>query len=109
LKVDTGGLREMTGWDAFRPKKWLAPKPVPSLIYLYKKYFPPHLYHNAFVIGFMLSNVSYKNKKSSKMLLMSAFLTVIKAPVLLLQFWRSNLIAKRMLSNKKEDFIKNSE
>jgi glycosyltransferase involved in cell wall biosynthesis len=109
LKVDTGGLREMTGWDAFRPKKWLAPKPVPSVIYLYKKYFPPKLYRNALVIGFMLSNVSYKNKKSGNMLLMSAFLALIKSPVLLLQFWRANILAKRMLNNSGENFIRDKE
>ena len=109
LKVATGGLREMTGWDAFRPKKWLAPKPVPSVIYLYKKYFPPPLYRNALIIGYMLSNVSYKQKKDSRMLLISVFLTLIKGPVLLLQFWRSNIIAKRMLNNTREDFIKNRD
>jgi glycosyltransferase involved in cell wall biosynthesis len=100
LKVSSGGLREMTGWDAFRPKKWLAPKPVPSLIYLYKKYFPPQLYRNAFFIGIMLSNVPYKYKGSSKMLLLSIFLTVLKAPVLVIQFYKSNRIANKMLNVK---------
>jgi glycosyltransferase involved in cell wall biosynthesis len=109
LKVGTGGLREMTGWDGFRPKKWFAPKPVPSIIYLYKKYFPPSLYHNALIIGYMLSNVPYKYKKSSGMLLISAFLTLIKAPALLLQFWRSNIIAERMLNKARENFIKDKE
>jgi len=100
LKVKTGGLREMGSWDAFRSKKWFAPKPVPSVIYLYKKYFPPHLYKNALFIGILLSNIPYKHKGNSTMLLLSIFLTVLKAPVLLIQFYRSNKIANKMLLQK---------
>ncbi|HRH51334.1 MAG TPA: glycosyltransferase [Panacibacter sp.] len=99
LKVGTGGLREMGSWDGFRPKKWFAPKPIPSVIYLYKKYLPAHLYRNALFIGIMLSNIPYKKKGSSGMLLFSMFLTLIKSPVLLIQFARANSIANNMLKN----------
>ncbi len=97
LKVSTGGLREMGSWDGFRSKKWFAPKPVPSVIYLFKKYFPPYLCRNALFIGILLSNIPYKYKGSSKMLLLSLFLTLLKAPVLVIQFYKSLLIAKKML------------
>lgn len=99
LKVSSGGLREMGSWDGFRPKKWFAPKPVPSVVFLYKKYLSTPLYRNAVLIGIMLSNVPYKYKRSSKMLLLSIFLTVIKAPVLLIQFGRAKKIAGQMLQN----------
>jgi len=99
LKVSEGGLREMGSWDGFRPKKWFAPKPIPSVIYLYKKYLPTALYKNAILLGLMLSNVSYKHKRSSKMLLLSVLLTIVKSPLLLIQYYRSNRIAQRMLSN----------
>ncbi|MEP7318196.1 MAG: glycosyltransferase [Panacibacter sp.] len=99
LKVGTGGLREMGSWDGFRPKKWFAPKPVPSVIYLFKKYFPAHLRRNALFIGIMLSNIPYKKKGSSSMLLLSMFLTVIKSPVLLIQYARAKRIADTMLKN----------
>ncbi len=39
LKVDTGGLRQMGSWDAFRPNNILSPRPVPSVLYLIRKYF----------------------------------------------------------------------
>ena len=29
----------MGSWDAFRPKSILAPRPVPSVLYYYRKYF----------------------------------------------------------------------
>jgi glycosyltransferase involved in cell wall biosynthesis len=97
LKVKEGGLREMGSWDGFRPKKWFAPKPVPSVIYSFKKYFPPYLYGNAILIGIMLSNVSYKHKRSNKMLLLSILLTIIKAPVLWIQYIKAKNIANKML------------
>ncbi len=101
LKVSSGGLREMGSWDGFRPKKWFAPKPVPSVIYLYKKYLSQPLYKNAVLIGIMLSNVPYKHKRSSKMLALSIALTVLKLPVLLIQFYRSKKIAAKMLGSGK--------
>jgi len=101
LKVSSGGLREMGSWDGFRPKKWFAPKPVPSVIYLYKKYLSRPLYLNATLIGIMLSNVPYKYKRSSKMLALSILLTVVKSPVLYIQFYRSKKIAERMANSGK--------
>jgi glycosyltransferase involved in cell wall biosynthesis len=97
LKVSEGGLREIGSWDGFRPKKWFAPKPVPSVIYSFKKYFPSYLYRNAILIGIMLSNVSYKQKGNNKMLLLSMLLTIVKAPVLWIQYIRANHIASKML------------
>jgi GT2 family glycosyltransferase len=97
LKGNKGGLREMGSWDGFRSKKWFAPKPIPSVIYLYKKYYPPYLYKNALIIGILLSNIPYKYKRNSTMLLVSIILTMLKAPVLIIQFYRSARIAKKML------------
>jgi GT2 family glycosyltransferase len=97
LKVSDGGLREMGSWDGFRPKKWFAAKPVPSVVFLYKKYYPKHLYRNVILLGIMLSNVSYKHKRSNKMLALSIALTLIKSPLLLLQFLSAGKIADDML------------
>ncbi len=98
LKVGSGGLREMGSWDGFRPKKWFAPKPIPSVVYLYKKYLSPPLYRNAIFIGIMLSNIPYKYKRSNKMLLVSILLTIFKSPVLLIQFYRAKKIAAKMFA-----------
>ena len=99
LKVSSGGLREMGSWDGFRPKKWFAPKPIPSVVYLFKKYLPTPLYRNAILIGIMLSNVPYKYKRSNKMLMLSILLTILKSPVLLIQFTRAKKIAAKMQSS----------
>lgn len=99
LKVKEGGLREMGSWDGFRPTKWFAPKPIPSVLYLYKKYLSKPLYRHAVLLGIMLSNVSYKQKGKSSMLMLSVLFTVIKSPLLYIQYRRSLHIAKQMLSN----------
>jgi glycosyltransferase involved in cell wall biosynthesis len=39
LKVREGGLRQMGSWDGWRPKKLFGPRPVPSVLYLSRKYF----------------------------------------------------------------------
>jgi GT2 family glycosyltransferase len=99
LKVSSGGLREMGSWDGFRPKKWFAPKPVPSVIYLFEKYLSKELCRNSILLGIFLSNISYKNKRSSKMLALSLVFTVIKSPVLLIQYSKAKKIALKMQAN----------
>jgi GT2 family glycosyltransferase len=97
LKVSSGGLREIGHWDGFRPKKWFAPKPLPSVVYLYKKYYPEVLSRNAILLGIMLSNVGYKNKRKNNMLLLSMFLTIVKAPLLYIQYIKSKSRAEAIL------------
>lgn len=104
LKVSEGGLREIGSWDGFRPKKWFAPKPVPSVVFLYKKYFPKNLYRRTIALGLILSNVSYRNKGSRKMLAWSVLSSLVLSPVLLIQFLRARSIANRML--QRDDGIK---
>lgn len=97
LKVSDGGLREIGHWDGFRPKKLFAPKPIPSVVYLYKKYFPKHLYREATLLGIMLSNVHYAKKRGNNMMAKSVFLTIIKSPLLAIQLFKSLKKANAML------------
>ena len=99
LKANAGGLREIGHWDGFRPKKLFAPKPLPSVIYLYKKYHSKEYYRNAVYLGILLSNTSYKNKRSGKMLLKSVAITIIKLPLLAIQFRKSLNKANAMLKH----------
>lgn len=97
LKLNEGGLREVSGWDAFRPLKLFAPKPVPSVIYFYKKYFTPTFYKNGLVVQMLISNIPYHNKRNSFMLFASILWAFLKLPILIYQFKRSNAIARAML------------
>ena len=50
-----------------------------------------------FLLGILLSNTSYKNKRSGKMLLKSVAITIIKLPLLAIQFRKSLNKANAML------------
>jgi glycosyltransferase involved in cell wall biosynthesis len=96
LKANSGGLRDISGWDSFRPKKMFEPKPVPSVTFLYYKYFTGAFARHAILKGMLLSNVPYKHKGSGKMLALSILLSAVKAPLLYIQLSRSKRIANRM-------------
>ena len=97
LKVPAGGLREIGHWDGFRPKKLFAPKPIPSVVYMLKKYYPKQLSRKAILLGIMLSNVGFKNKRKNNMLVLSIFLTIVKSPLLLIQYSKARSRANAML------------
>jgi GT2 family glycosyltransferase len=97
LKVGSGGLREIGHWDGFRPKKLFAPKPIPSVTYLFNKYYPKHLANNTLYLGVLLSNLSFKQKGSNKALVVSILLTILKLPLLIIQFQKSKKNAAQKL------------
>jgi len=97
LKVSSGGLRDMGSWDGFRPKKWFAPKPIPSVIYFYKKYFPIDFAREGVILGVVMSNVKFHHKSSKSMISFSVLLTIILLPKLLIQVARAYKEANKML------------
>ena len=75
LKVEIGGLRQMGSWDALRPKNIFAPRPIPSVLYLIRKY---HSNHEA--ILYVVKNISksyipykYKGNEKAKFLMLLVF------------------------------------
>lgn len=96
LKAGEGGLRDIGSWDGFRLKKLFAPKPVPSVIYLYRKYLPSELYKNAIFLGLVLSNVPYRFKGNTVMIFFSVLLSFFKAPLLFIQLRVSKAKADKM-------------
>lgn len=85
LKVSTGGLRQMGSWDAFRPKKFFSPRPVPSVLYLYRKYYPKEFVKNAIKIGMLPSLIPYRWKGKRYLYPIGALIAIFILPVLLLQ------------------------
>ena len=83
LKVETGGLRNMGSWDALRPGKLLAPRPVPSVLYFFRKYFG-----NSSAIWYIVQNVPtsfmpYRFKNIRALKLLQIFLVPFLLPVIL--------------------------
>ncbi len=97
LKVGSGGLREMGAWDAFRSAKWFAPKPVPSVLYLYRKYFGKKAARLSLLKNIPPSMLPYKFKKNKKLLPIGLLLALFAFPLVAYQVFKSWKIAGKML------------
>ncbi len=91
LKVGTGGLRQMGSWDGFRPKKWFGPRPVPSVVYLYRNYYGKKRTMFSLLKTIPPSIMPYKYKKNKKMLVLGMFISILLLPIIIMQVmisWR---------------------
>ena len=89
LKVDSGGLREMGSWDAFRTKKWFAPRPIPSVLYFYRTYFGNRATKFALLRTVPLSIMPYQFKSNRAMMILGVFVSVLLFPFVLFQVIKS--------------------
>jgi len=97
LKVSQGGLRQMGSWDGWRPKSVLAPRPVPSVLYLSRKYFGDKLSVMMLLVHVFPSYIPYKFKKNKYLKLISFVLLPILLPLILFQVLKSwNLASKKL-------------
>lgn len=85
LKVSSGGLRHMGSWDAFRTKKIFAPRPIPSVLYLYRKYFGKKAALFSLLISVPPSVIPYKYKSRRSLKFVGALLALFMLPILLIQ------------------------
>jgi len=97
LKVGEGGLRQMGSWDAFRTKNLTDPRPIPSVLYLFRKYYGDRLAKKALLIELPGSIVPYKYKGNKKKLMLGSLVAILLSPVILLQVIRSWRKASEML------------
>ncbi len=97
LKVDSGGLRQMGSWDAFRSANLFAPKPIPSVLYLYRKYFPASNVKNALILGVFPSLIPYKFKRNKVLYPVGILMAIVMLPVLSIQVFKSWKRAGAML------------
>lgn len=97
LKVGSGGLREMGSWDAFRPKKLFAPRPIPSVLYLYRKYYGRKRSLLAILKTVPQSIIPYRYKKNKKMLVLGLLISLFLFPFVVLQVFISWRLASKKL------------
>jgi len=82
LKAEEGGLRQMGSWDEFRPKKLFAPRPIPSVLYLYRKYFGRRIAIQGLLMGLPKSIVPYRFKGNKKKLIFGYIFSIFLSPFL---------------------------
>ncbi|MGB1308702.1 MAG: glycosyltransferase family 2 protein [Oceanihabitans sp.] len=97
LKVGSGGLREMGSWDAFRSKKWFAPRPIPSVLYLFRKYHGNTIAKYSLLKTVPLSMMPYRFKKNKPMLLIGVFVTLLLVPIVFIQVVKSWQLSSKKL------------
>lgn len=97
LKVSDGGLRQMGSWDGFRPTKWFAPRPIPSVLYLLRKYFGNKAALCSILISVPPSLLPYRFKKNRLIFIGGILLGFLGAPIIILSIVRSWRNAGKML------------
>lgn len=97
LKVETGGLRHFGSWDAFRPKNLFSPRPVPSVLYLSRRYFGNYAAFILILNSLSSSVIPYKYKKDRKLKMLSPFFLLMLLPILIVQVMRSWKLSGIML------------
>jgi len=85
VKASTGGLREQGSWDSFRTMKIFAPRPVPSVLYLSRKYFGNHLSRLKLLFSIPGSMIPYKFKGNKWLKIFSSISMIILWPLVLIQ------------------------
>lgn len=89
LKVESGGLRQMGSWDGFRPTNLLAPRPIPSVLYLSRRYFGNRLSVFNLLIKVPASVVPLRFKNKPFLLFIGSLVSVLVFPLVLFQVVRS--------------------
>ena len=97
VKAGTGGLREMGSWDAFRPSTFFAPRPIPSVLYYFRKYYGNTAARRALWRTIPISILPYQFKKNKPMLVLGVLLSILLVPVVLVQVFRSWRLAGKKL------------
>ena len=89
VKAGTGGLREMGSWDAFRPTKLFSPRPIPSVIYFFRRYFGKRATKMALLRMVPLSILPYQFKKNKPLLIIGVLLSFLLLPLICYQVVKS--------------------
>lgn len=89
VKAGTGGLREMGSWDAFRPSTFFSPRPIPSVLYYFRKYYGNKAARLALLRTIPISVFPYQFKKNKPLLIIGLFVTLLIFPIVMYQVFKS--------------------
>lgn len=98
LKVSEGGLRQIGSWDGWRPKKLFGPRPVPSVLYLSRKYFGNSVSKFYILHSILPSLIPYKFKGNKLLKAISFLLIPFLLPLVCYQVFKSWSLSTEKLS-----------
>ncbi|WP_353777918.1 glycosyltransferase [Winogradskyella sp. 3972H.M.0a.05] len=97
LKVNSGGLRDMGSWDAFRTKNLWSPRPIPSVLYYFRRYYGASAARLAILRITPISIMPYRFKKNNALKVIGALVVIITLPIIVFQIVKSwNLSGKKL-------------
>jgi len=99
LKVESGGLRQMGSWDGFRPTHWLAPRPIPSVLYLVRRYFGNQRAILDLLIKVPTSILPLQFKNRPVLLVLATLGSMLMFPLVVIQVVRSWRRSSAMLAD----------
>jgi glycosyltransferase involved in cell wall biosynthesis len=97
VKAGTGGLREMGSWDAFRPSTFFAPRPIPSVLYYFRRYYGNSAARWSLLRTIPLSIMPYQFKKNKPLMFFGVLLSFIILPVVFYQVYKSWSLASKKI------------
>jgi glycosyltransferase involved in cell wall biosynthesis len=97
VKAREGGLREMGSWDAFRPSNFFAPRPIPSVLYFFRRYFGDAPARLALLRMVPLSILPYQFKKNKPLLMLGVLVSVLLLPLVIYQVFKSWHLASKKI------------
>jgi len=97
LKGKKGGLREMGHWDSFRSKHRWSPRPVPSVLYLTRRYFGNKQAFLVLLKTVPSSIIPYRFKSSKIFIVLGSIISIIIFPLVIFQVGKSWLLSNKML------------
>ncbi|MDG5492230.1 glycosyltransferase family 2 protein [Psychroserpens sp. SPM9] len=97
VKAGEGGLREMGSWDAFRPSNFFAPRPIPSVLYFFRRYFGKKASRLALLRMVPLSIFPYQFKKNKPLLVLGVLVSILILPLVIYQVFKSWHLASKKI------------
>lgn len=102
LKIKYGGLRYWGHWDAYRSKNILAPRPIPSVLYLYRKYWGNDAALFQLLQSIPLSYTPYRLKSRMWGYILSLCIFFLFFPIVILQTISSWRTSSKMLNGNSQ-------
>lgn len=97
LKVGSGGLRDMGSWDAFRTQKLWQPRPIPSVLYLFRGYFGNQAAKRALWRNIPMAITPYRFKKNKAMQVLGIPISLLLLPIVTYQVYKSWQLSSKKL------------
>ena len=102
LKIKNGGLRYWGHWDAYRSKNILAPRPIPSVLYLYRKYWGNDAALFQLLQSIPFSYTPYRLKSRMWGYILSLCIFFLFFPIVILQTISSWRTSSKMLNGNSQ-------